>query len=59
MSAEIGSVWDFSNSILVGPDEVDKHYRQLMDNVGGKADEGFQVSITDYWYSSFSLSLLS
>ncbi|KAL4758312.1 acyl transferase/acyl hydrolase/lysophospholipase [Aspergillus foveolatus] len=59
MSDEIGIVWNLSNSILVGPEEVDNYYRQLMDDVGGKADEGFQVSITDYWGRALSYQLIN
>ncbi|KAL3477393.1 lysophospholipase catalytic domain-containing protein [Aspergillus californicus] len=59
MSEDAGGVWDFSNSVLVGPEQVSNYYRQLVDDVAGKADEGFQVSITDYWGRALSYQLIN
>ncbi|KAL4882306.1 lysophospholipase catalytic domain-containing protein [Aspergillus karnatakaensis] len=58
MAGQSGGVWDFTDSILVGPEGEDDYYRELLDDVGGKADEGFQVSITDYWGRALSYQLI-
>ena len=59
-----GDVWQFSQSILEGPDgssiqiiDSATYYDDLRDAVNSKHDAGFQTCITDYWYVSFLLSL--
>ena len=43
------SVWEFEQSILVGPSTVSKYYQALLEAVSAKVDAGFEDSITDYW----------
>jgi lysophospholipase len=43
------SVWEFEQSILVGPSTVSNYYQALLDAVSAKVDAGFEDSITDYW----------
>lgn len=52
-----GSVWEFGNSILEGPDtgglqilDSATYYKDISDAVSSKADAGYPTSITDYWY---------
>lgn len=53
---EEGTVWNFQDSILEGPDEdgislfnsID-YYRELSSAVDDKRSAGYEVSITDYW----------
>lgn len=50
------TVWEFGNSIFQGPakrgiqvlSSLD-YYNHIYDTVNGKADAGFNTSITDYW----------
>lgn len=44
-----GTVWNFEDSILEGPDNQTKYWIELHDAVSSKKDAGFDVSITDYW----------
>jgi len=51
-----GSVWEFENSVIEGPAKsgievlnTASYYLNLNDAVSGKADAGFETSITDYW----------
>lgn len=60
-----GDVWQFSQSILEGPDgssiqviDSATYYHDITDAVDAKNDAGFQTSITDYWYVPFILLLL-
>lgn len=60
------SVWEFQNSILKGPDtgglqilDTVKYFDNLHDAVSGKADAGFQTSITDYWGRALSFQLIN
>ncbi|KKK12836.1 lysophospholipase Plb2 [Aspergillus rambellii] len=61
-----GSVWQFQNSILVGPTDSNyfrvstpRYYSQLQDAVSGKSDAGYATSITDYWGRSLSYQLIN
>ncbi|KAK9370661.1 lysophospholipase catalytic domain-containing protein [Lipomyces kononenkoae] len=46
-------VWDFSNSLLspkgANVTAENAYYNLVADQVSGKGDAGFQVSLTDYW----------
>lgn len=51
-----GTVWLFQDSIFVGPKDsatfavrTSDYYSQMQDAVTGKADAGYNTSITDYW----------
>lgn len=61
-----GSLWQLGNSIFEGPDSggiqvLDSvgYYGDLLDQVHGKADAGFNTSITDYWGRSLSYQLIN
>jgi lysophospholipase len=50
-----GSVWEFGNSVIEGPEKsgvqilnTAEYYVNLEDAVSGKADAGFNTTITDY-----------
>ncbi|KAL3473584.1 lysophospholipase catalytic domain-containing protein [Aspergillus californicus] len=65
-TTEAGSVWQFQNSILEGPDEgglqiLDSagYYRDIYDSVNGKSDAGFETSLTDYWARSLSYQMIN
>lgn len=52
----LGTPWQFSNSILKGPDDGSsllesamKYYGQLSDAVGEKGNAGFPITFTDIW----------
>lgn len=54
-----GAVWQFSNSILEGPDtggiqllDSASYYKDIADAVDGKKKAGYDTSITDIWYMS-------
>lgn len=54
---EDGSIWQFGNSILEGPDtggiqllDSASYYKELGEAVEGKKKAGFDTSITDIWY---------
>ncbi|TVY60735.1 Lysophospholipase, partial [Lachnellula suecica] len=60
------SVWEFENSIFEGPDEDGiqllssaDYYHTIVDEVGTKADAGFNTSITDYWGRALSFQLVN
>jgi lysophospholipase len=60
-----GSVWQFGNSILEGPDtggiqllDSASYYKDLAEAVNGKRDAGYDASITDIWYGFLCLLLL-
>ncbi|KAK4864551.1 hypothetical protein LT330_009814 [Penicillium expansum] len=51
-----GSVWQFGNSIIEGPDtggiqllDTASYYKDLAEAVEGKKDAGFDTSLTDMW----------
>ncbi|KAI9733099.1 MAG: Lysophospholipase 1 [Cirrosporium novae-zelandiae] len=58
-----GNVWEFSNSIFQGPSSgiisEASYYTQLYDLVSGKADAGFETSLTDYWGRALSYQLIN
>ncbi|KAL5333005.1 lysophospholipase catalytic domain-containing protein [Aspergillus crustosus] len=65
-TTEDGSIWQFQNSILEGPDEgglqiLDSagYYRDLYDDVNNKNDAGYETSITDYWGRALSYQLIN
>ena len=53
---DASSVWEFGNSVLVGPDtgsiqvlDSAEYYADIEHEVSAKADAGFNTSVTDYW----------
>ncbi|KAF2159247.1 hypothetical protein M409DRAFT_60954 [Zasmidium cellare ATCC 36951] len=61
-----GSLWQLGNSIFEGPDTggiqlVDSvgYYGDLVDQVHGKEDAGFNTTITDYWGRALSYQLIN
>lgn len=65
-SDQSGSLWDFENSILKGPQTSSiqllssaDYWTELLDAVGGKRDAGFNTSITDYWGRGLSYYLVN
>ncbi|KAH6683622.1 lysophospholipase [Plectosphaerella plurivora] len=57
----LSSIWQFEDSIITGPADIRarEYYRQLLDSVKGKADAGFNTSITDYWGRALSYQLVN
>merc|ERR1712000_463125 len=60
-----GSVWEFGNSVLKGPDtgglqifDTAEYYANLASDVNGKDDAGFDVSLTDVWGRALSFQLV-
>lgn len=61
-----GSLWQFENSIFVGPAtgriqllSSAQYYDDLYDTVSAKAEAGFNTSITDYWGRGLSYQLVN
>ncbi|OJJ80114.1 lysophospholipase family protein [Aspergillus glaucus CBS 516.65] len=61
-----GDVWQFSRSILKGPDDggvkiLDsaQYWRDLVHVVDGKKDAGFNTSLTDYWGRALSYQFIN
>lgn len=61
-----GAVWQFGNSILEGPDsgsiqilDSAEYYSTIYNEVEGKDDAGFNVTITDYWGRALSYQLVN
>ncbi len=61
-----GSVWEFGNGVLKGPDEgglqiLDsaQYYENLFDTVSGKDDAGFNITLTDVWARALSFQLIN
>ncbi|KAK9325457.1 lysophospholipase catalytic domain-containing protein [Lipomyces orientalis] len=57
------TVWDLSNSIL-NPGgwqiaQTASYYSQIIDEVDGKRDAGFDVSLTDYWGRGLAFQLFN
>jgi lysophospholipase len=55
-AAGTGSVWQFGNSVLEGPDRpgpqilnIADYYENLAQMVASKSDAGFNTTLTDYW----------
>ncbi|KAI4123093.1 MAG: hypothetical protein LQ347_006280 [Umbilicaria vellea] len=60
------SVWHLGNSIAEGPAtgglqvfNTAQYYNSLYDDVNGKANAGFNTSITDYWGRGLSFQLVN
>lgn len=57
--------WDFTNSILEGPNEgfqlltTVEYYTDLYEEVKGKDDAGYDISLTDYWGRALSYQLVN
>jgi lysophospholipase len=61
-----GSVWNFANSILEGPEQggiqvFDKvgYYQSVADTVSRKATAGFETTLTDFWGRGLSFQLVN
>jgi len=56
-----GSVWQFDNSVLKGPDTLDttKYYTTLINEAEGKEHAGFEITITDIWSRALSFQLIN
>jgi len=61
-----GDLWQFGNSILEGPDtggiqllDSAGYYKSITDDVEGKADAGYNITITDYWGRALSYQLVN
>ena len=60
-SVNSGNIWQFQNSILLGPDNYSilDYYSDVIDMVGDKSDAGYERSITDYWGRMLSYQLIN
>ncbi|CZR68746.1 related to lysophospholipase [Phialocephala subalpina] len=60
-SNDLGTLWQFSNSILKGPAElsVTQYYNNIFDDVNGKVAAGFNTTITDYWGRGLSYQFIN
>lgn len=61
-----GALWQLDNSILEGPDTSSiqllssaEYYTTIYDDVEGKEDAGYNVTITDYWGRALSYQLVN
>ncbi len=61
-----GTVWNFGNSILVGPAQegiqilnTAEYYQDILDTVSGKTEAGFETTLTDYWGRALSFQLVN
>lgn len=61
-----GSVWEFGNSVFEGPatSKVQlfssaQYFDNIYNEVGDKADAGFNTSVTDYWGRALSYQLVN
>lgn len=61
-----GSPWELQNSILQGPDagkiqlfDTATYFDTIYDDVEGKNDAGFPISVTDYWGRALSFQLIN
>jgi lysophospholipase len=61
-----GSVWEFGNSILEGPEESGiqllnsaDYFTDLVDSVEAKENAGFNTSLTDLWARALSYQLIN
>ncbi|EXJ65372.1 lysophospholipase [Cladophialophora yegresii CBS 114405] len=61
-----GSVYEFGNSVFQGPEEggiqifnTAEYYADLVSDVNGKADAGFDTSLTDLWGRALSYQLIN
>lgn len=60
------SVWEFGNSVIRGPEEggiqifnTAEYYGNLYEDVSGKEDAGFDISLTDIWGRGLSYQLIN
>lgn len=60
------NVWEFGNSILKGPPQGGiqllneaEYYNEIVKDVQGKRDAGYDASITDYWGRALSYQLIN
>lgn len=60
------SLWHLGNSVVEGPAtggiqvfNTVQYYNSLYDDVNGKADAGFDTSITDYWGRGLSFQMIN
>ncbi|KAI9766630.1 MAG: Lysophospholipase 1 [Geoglossum simile] len=65
-AAGTGSVWQFGNSVLAGPDKAGPqilntadYFKDLAKMVSDKFDVGFNTTLTDYWGRGLSYQLVS
>ncbi|KXL49161.1 MAG: hypothetical protein FE78DRAFT_140552, partial [Acidomyces sp. 'richmondensis'] len=65
-SSDSGDLWQLGNSIFEGPATsgiqllgTADYYAQLVREVSGKANAGFDITITDYWGRSLSYQLVN
>ncbi|CAG7963637.1 unnamed protein product [Penicillium nalgiovense] len=63
---EAGSVWQFGNSIIKGPDaggiqllDSAGYYKDLADAVDGKKKAGFDTTLTDIWGRALSYQMFN
>ncbi|KAI9691098.1 MAG: Lysophospholipase 1 [Bathelium mastoideum] len=61
-----GSLWQFGNSIFEGPAtggiqvlDSAEYYTTLADEIGGKENAGYDITITDYWGRALSFQLVN
>ncbi|OCK82443.1 hypothetical protein K432DRAFT_402926 [Lepidopterella palustris CBS 459.81] len=56
-----GDLWQFDSSVLEGPATISttQYYGDLYDDVNGKANAGFNTTITDYWGRALSFQLVN
>ncbi|OQU96092.1 Lysophospholipase catalytic domain-containing protein [Cladophialophora immunda] len=61
-----GSVWEFGNSVIEGPEKsglqifnTAEYYANLVSDVEGKSDVGFNTSLTDLWGRALSYQLIN
>lgn len=64
--SKTSSLWKFRNSIFEGPEtgsiqilSTADYFQTIVDEVGDKADAGFDTSITDYWGRALSYQLVN
>ena len=59
------SLWQLENSVIEGPELEDElfdsgaYFSDLQDSVEGKAEAGYDTSITDYWGRGLSYQLIN
>ncbi|OAG45392.1 hypothetical protein AYO21_00026 [Fonsecaea monophora] len=61
-----GSVWEFGNNVIEGPEKsgiqifnTAEYYANLVSDIGGKSDAGFDTSLTDLWGRGLSYQLIN
>lgn len=63
---DTGSVWEFGNSVIEGPAQkgiqifnTAQYLNNIINDVKGKADAGFNTSLTDLWGRALSYQLIN